>query len=135
MYVLDTDTLSNLTRRAPSGALIAKLANAPADQLFTSSITLGELVHGASRLRDRAAALLERIERLALPNLEILPFDEQAARRYGELRARLERQGTPIGEGDTRIASIALSHGFIVVTANLRYYQRVPDLRVENWLA
>lgn len=135
MNVLDTDTLSNLTRRAPSAALIARLAHEPTDRLFTSSITLGELVYGASRMEDRAAAFLERIERLALPNLEILPFDEQAARRYGELRARLERQGTPIGEGDTRIASIALTHGFVVVTANLRHYQRVPDLWVENLLA
>ncbi|MCL0060381.1 hypothetical protein M1N88_00625 [Dehalococcoidia bacterium] len=56
MYLLDTDILSNLLKRAPSTTLIAKLASMPIEQQFTSSITLGELVYGAYRLRTRASA-------------------------------------------------------------------------------
>lgn len=114
-YLLDTDVLRNLMKRRPSSALIARLARAPAEQQFTSSITLGELLYGAHR-SSRAEALLERIEGTLLPDLPVLPFDAQAARRYGKLRAELEQKGTPIGDADVRVAAIALTHGFKVVT-------------------
>lgn len=134
MYLLDTDILSNLAKRTPSTALIAKLASVPPEDQFTSSITLGELLYGAYRLPTRTSLFLERIEGALLPNLPVLPFDAAAARRYGELRADLERQGTPIGEADLRIGAIALSRGLTVVTGNVRHFQRIPDLSVENWL-
>lgn len=136
MYLLDTDILSNLMKRSPSTILIAKLASIPVDQQFTSSVTLDELVYGAHRLSPgRTDVLLEQLERTLLPNLPILPFDAAAAYQYGEVRAQLERQGTPLGEADLRIAAIALAHGFVVVTGNIRHFQRVPGLAVENWLA
>jgi predicted nucleic acid-binding protein len=134
MYLLDTDILSNLLRRAPSTALVIKLASIPPEQQFTSSITLGELVYGAYRLQERAGALLQRLDETLLPNLPILPFDASAARRYGEVRAELERRGTPMGDADLRIASIALTRDLTVVTANVRHFQKVPGLAVENWL-
>ncbi len=134
MYLLDTDILSNLMRRSPSSALVAKVAQIPPEQQFTSSVTLGELVYGAHRLRERTATLMQKIEDVLLPNLPILSFDAAAARRYGELRAELERRGTFIGDADMRIAAIALSHGLKVVTGNERHFQRVPELGVENWL-
>lgn len=134
MYLLDTDTLSNLLRRAPSPNLIARLAGVPPEQQFTSSITLGELIYGAYRLNERAADLLRRIDETLLPNLPVLPFDTAAARRYGEVRAGLERRGAPIGDADLRIGSIALARGLTVVTGNVRHFQRVPGLAVENWL-
>lgn len=134
MYLLDTNILSNLLRRVPSTTLIIKLASIPAEEQFTSSITLGELIYGAYRQRTRTDLLLEQIDRTLLPNLPILPFDDAAARRYGELRAELERQGTPIGDADVRIAAIALARGLTMVTGNVRHFQRVPGLPVENWL-
>jgi tRNA(fMet)-specific endonuclease VapC len=134
MYLLDTDVLSNLLRRAPSTALVAKLASVPHEQQFTSSIVLGELVYGAYRLKERAQALLQQLEATLLPNLPVLPFDAATALRYGELRTELERRGTPIGDADLRIASIALDHGFTVVTGNVRHFEKVPGLIVENWL-
>jgi tRNA(fMet)-specific endonuclease VapC len=134
MYLLDTDILSNLMRRAPSSALVAKVARVPPEHQFTSSITLGELVYGAHRLRERTAALLERIEDTLLPNLPVLPFDASAAGLYGEIRARLEQRGTPIGDADVRIAAIALAHRLKVVTGNERHFRRVPGLETENWL-
>ncbi|BBL78438.1 tRNA(fMet)-specific endonuclease VapC [Rubrobacter xylanophilus DSM 9941] len=77
---------------------------------------------------------MQKIEDTLLPNLPVLPFDAAAARRYGELRAELERLGTPIGDVDMRIAAIALTHGLKVVTGNERHFRRVPGLRMENWL-
>ncbi len=133
-YLLDTDILSNLLKRVPSATLIAKLASIPVEQQFTSSITLGELIYGAYRQRTRTDALLEQIENTLLPNLLVLPFNDAAARRYGEVRAQLERQGTPLADADLRIGAIALARGFTVVTGNVRHLQRVPGLVVENWL-
>ena len=134
MYLLDTDILSNLLKRAASTALIARLASVPPERQFTSSITLGELFYGAHRLVTRANLLLERLDRTLLPNLSTLPFDEAAARRYGEVRADLERQGMPLGDADLRIGSIALARNLTVVTGILRHFQRIPGLTVENWL-
>lgn len=123
MYLLDTDVLSNLMKRSPSSALIAKVARVSPEEQFTSSITLGELIYGAHRLKERTSALMEKIEDALLPNLRVLSFDIAAARRYGELRAELERLGTPIGDADVRIAAIALSHNLKVVTGNERHFR------------
>ena len=133
MYLLDTDVLSKLMKRAPASALVARLARVPPEDQFTSSVTLGELLYGAHR-SSRTAALQERIAETLLPELPVLPFDAAAARRYGELRAELERRGTPIGDADTRVASIALSRGLTVVTGNERHFRRVPGPEIENWL-
>lgn len=132
-YLLDTDTLSNLMRRVPKSSLISRLARVPPEEQFTSIVTLGELIYGALR-SDRAALLLERIEAVVPVDLPVLPFDALAARRYGGVRADLERKGTPIGDADLRIAAIALSRRLTVVTANERHFRKVPGLSVENWL-
>ena len=132
MYLFDTDVLSNLMKRAPSHDLSRRVGSAPVGGQFTSSITLGELIYGARR--RGSGNLLDKIEELVAAKLPILPFDAEAARRYGELRADLERQGTPIGDADIRIAAIALVRELIVVTGNVRHFQRIPSLTVENWL-
>lgn len=132
-YLFDTDTLSNLLRRAPSPGLLRRLATVPPDEQCTSSVTLSELLYGSHRLRERAAELVERIERTLVPNLAIVPFDADAARACGALRAELERRGTPIGDAYMRIASIALANDLIVVTGDTRHFERVPALQVENW--
>ena len=134
MYLLDTDVLSNLLKRSPSMSLITKLAAVPAESQFTSSITLGEVLDGARRRGPQADDLLTQIETRLLPELPVLPFDTTAARRYGEVRTELERRGTPLGDADLRIAAIALARGLTVVTGNIRHFQRVPGLQVENWL-
>ncbi|MCY3912228.1 MAG: PIN domain-containing protein [Chloroflexi bacterium] len=134
MYLLDTDVLSNLLKRAPSLALITKLAAVPAEWQFTSTITLGELLYGARRRGPLADHLLAQIESRLLPELPVVPFDAAAARRYGEIRSELEQRGTPVGDADLRIAAIALARGLTVVTGNERHFRRVPDLSVENWL-
>ncbi len=133
-YLLDTDVLSNLLRRAPSAALVRRLASVDPEDQSISSITLGELVYGAHRVPDRTADLLDQIDGDIGPELLVLPFDDLAARQYGEVRARLEQDGQPIGDADLRIAAIALVHDLTVVTGNVRHFQRALGLRVENWL-
>ncbi len=134
-YLFDTDTISELLRPAPSLELIRRLATTPPEDQATSSITLGELLYGALRNPERTAVLVERIERRVVSNLRILPFDAVAASEYGALRVQLERRGTPIGDADMRIASIALANDLTVVTGNVRHFERVETLRVENWIA
>ena len=134
MYLLDTDVLSNLLKRSPSIDLIVKLAAVPAERQFTSSITLGELIYGARRRGSLAHDYLRRIETRLLPDLPVLPFDSAAAWRYGAVRTELERRGLPLGDADLRIAAIALARNLTVVTGNVRHFQRIPGLPVENWL-
>ena len=134
MYLLDSDILINLIRRGPSTVLIAKLASVPPEQQFTSSVTLGELVYGAYKLQARTDYLLQQLEETLLPNLPVLPFDSAAARHYGQVRAELERRGMGVGDADLRIGCIALARGFTMVTGNVRHFQRIPGLTVENWL-
>ncbi len=133
-YLLDTDTLSGLMRRSPAPALLRRVASVPPEDQATSSITLGELLYGAHRLGERGRALLDKVAATVANNLPVLAFDDRAAREYGRLRADLEQQGTPIGDADMRIASIALVHGLTVVTGNIRHFQRVPGIQVESWL-
>jgi tRNA(fMet)-specific endonuclease VapC len=133
MYLLDTDILSNLMKRNPSVRLRARVASVPAEAQFSSSITLGELMFGAKK--KGSSRLVREVEDRVASYLPMLPFDADAARRYGDVRAELERRGTPIGDADLRIASIALARGLIVVTGNTKHFARVPDLILENWLS
>jgi predicted nucleic acid-binding protein len=132
VYCFDTDVLSATMRREPDLALVRRLAQLPPSEQFTTAITLGELLYGAERRgSDR---LREAVRGLVAGALTVLPFDEAAADIYGPLRARLEASGEPLDEPDLRIASIALARDLTLVTANVRHFDRVPDLRVENWL-
>jgi tRNA(fMet)-specific endonuclease VapC len=133
-YLLDTDVISNLVRRSPSPALLRHLALTEPSKQFMSTITLGELVYGAHRATERTADLLAKIDSVIIANLPVVSFDEAAAHQYGRIRAELERAGTPIGDADTRIAALALSRQLTVVTGNVRHFQRVAGLTVENWL-
>ena len=134
MYLLDTDILANLMGRCPSTALIAKLASVPPEQQCTSSITLEELLVGASRFGRRSAALVSEIDSRLIPNLQVLSFDAAAARRYGELHALLARKGSAVSETALRVAAIALVRDLTLVSAYTQYFKRVPGLSVENWL-
>ncbi len=134
MYLLDTDILANLMGRCPSTALIAKLASVPPEQQCTSSITLEELIVGASRFGRRSAALLSQIDVRLIPNLQVVPFDAAAARRYGELSASSARKGSPLGETALRVAAIAVVRDLTLVSGNPQYFKRLPGLSVENWL-
>lgn len=103
---------------------------APGD-IGISSITVSELLYGVAKSvqtgRNQAA-----LEKFLMP-LDILPYNEDAARHYGLTRAHLESQGTPIGPMDLMIAAHALSLNLTIVTNNVREFTRVPGLKVEDW--
>jgi len=65
--------------------------------------------------------------------LDIYAFNEQAAVKYGAIRAALEKRGKPINERDTQIASIALANSLCIVTHNTKEFSRIPKLTVEDW--
>lgn len=106
--------------------------NALAPTLCISAVTLGELSHGVEK-SSRHAQNAEELD-IFLSRVTLLPFDEKAARHYGQLRAELERVGTPCGPYDIQIGAHARSQGLIVVTNNRREFDRMPGLRVENWV-
>jgi tRNA(fMet)-specific endonuclease VapC len=131
MYLLDTDIISYLLREQPIAPLIRRAAQEPAEHQRMSTITIGEIGFGAYR-SGRPAFYLDRFKTL-LAALRVEPFDTDAAWRYAELRAELERRGKPLAEPDLRIASIALARRLVVVTHNVRHFARVPGLLVEDW--
>lgn len=129
-YLLDTNILSDLVRN-PHGLVAQKIAVAGEENICTSIIVASELRFGANKLGSkRLTTQLNTI----LSAIEILPLEEPADRRYGELRASLEKRGELIGPNDMLIAAHALMLDCVVVTANEREFSRVPKLRVENWL-
>ncbi len=91
------------------------------------------MLYGAERRASER--LRELVRELVVGALTVLPFDEAAADVYGRLRAQLESSGEPLAEPDLRIASIAIAGDLTLVTANLRHFERVPNLQVENWLS
>ena len=101
-------------------------------KICISSVTVGELAYGAEK-SERRRQNLDELD-IFLSRVTVLPFDEAAARHYGQLRTELERAGTPCGPYDTQIGAHARSEGLIVVTNNRREFDRMPGLRVENWL-
>jgi len=133
MYLFDTDTLSNLLAKRPSPRLLEKLAEVPAKQQFTSAITVGELLYGVYK-SPRADYYREKLERLVWPKVRIMPFDRRAAFEYGRLRAELERQGRPLAEPDLMIAAIGLARNLVLVTGNVKHFERVEGLTIEDWL-
>jgi len=132
-YCFDTDVLSAVLRRDPPLALVRRLARVPPTEQTTTAITVGELLYGAAR--RGSPALTRRVRELLESALSIVPFDRRAAEVYGELRALLEREGRRLDEPDLRIAAIARSRELTLVTGNVRHFERVPELVVENWLA
>ncbi|KPF65813.1 plasmid maintenance protein [Bosea sp. AAP35] len=129
-YMLDTDICIYLIKdKLPALRQHFKDANG---RICMSTVTLGELKYGAEK-SDRRAQNFEALERFA-DRMPVLPFDEQAAAHYGELRAALARAGTPCGPLDTQIGAHARSRGLIIVTNNRREFDRMPGLRVENWV-
>ena len=100
--------------------------------LAVSSITLAELMYGVQKSthqQKNKTALAEFIS-----PLEIMPFDEEAASRYGEIRAYLEKKGTPIGSLDMMIGAHAQCLNLMLVTNNKKEFSRIPHLKIEDWV-
>ncbi len=129
-YLLDTNICIYLINVRPPQVLDRFRREAIGD-IGVSAITAAELAYGVAKsgsARNRAA-----LEKFLAP-LEIAQFDAPAFWHYGEIRARLERRGKPIGALDTLIAAHALALGTTLVTNNEAEFSRVDGLRIENWV-
>jgi len=128
-YMLDTDICIYTINERPAGVLRAFQAHQSAG-LGISAVTAAELYFGVARTgSQRNLTALRRF----VGALEIAAFDAAAAEICGSLRAWLAAQGTPIGPYDTLIAAHAQAIGATLVSNNVREFERVPGLRVENW--
>ena len=131
LYLLDTDTCSYAIR-GTSGALDARLARESPEALAISAVTRAELMFGLERRGNPRA--LSTVVHGFLDRIAVMPWDTSSADHFGRLRAVLERGGTPIGIMDTMIASHALALKATLVTNNLKHFQKVARLRLENWV-
>lgn len=130
-HMLDTDTCIYLINRV-SADLDRRVDSARAG-LCISSIVFGELSFGLEKSRRKPENRMNLD--LLLAAIEVVSFDVTAAGDYGLLRAELERKGTPAGGNDTLIGAHARSLGLTLVTNNRREFDRMPGLKVENWVA
>ena len=129
-YLLDTNIVIYTIKNRPD--TLREIFNQHDGQMGISAVTRGELVFGAEHSQQPERNLAD-IEAMAA-RLDVLPFDEKAAVHFGQLRAELYRRGTPIGPYDMMIAGHARSLGLILVTNNIKEFERVPGLRIENWV-
>jgi len=130
-YLLDTNTCIYIINKKPP-SVIKRIQSKRPEQVAISSITVAELEYGVARSRfpeRNRAALTEFI----VP-FTIVDFDPAAAGHYGVIRASLEKRGKPIGPMDLLLAAQARSQNLILVTNNLKEFQRVEGLRAENWV-
>lgn len=131
-YMLDTDTCIYLRKRRPPG-VEERFRQLHPGEVVISTITYGELYNGALKSREASAALsnLQRLVEL----LPVMPVPATTGRHYGSIRSTLEKSGNIIGGNDLWIAAHALELNLVLVTNNTREFGRIPQLKLENWLA
>lgn len=129
-YMLDTNICIYAIKRKPE-QVFTRIKENLGNGLCISSITLAELEHGIAKsdYPEKNRASLTKF----LTILNVLPFDEGAAREYGKICAFLQKKGTPIGTMDVLIAGHARSKDYTIVTNNVREFERMAGLKIENW--
>lgn len=133
-YLLDTYVLIEFMCGTPS--IVSKILQTGFDKCCMSTISLHELYYGAYNAKKKSEKCfreeIARIEKL-LTKLTVLPLETNGV-IYGKIKYTLERKGLIIDEFDMVIAGHAISEGLTVVTDNLKHFNRVPGLKVENWM-
>ena len=129
-YLLDTNAIVALLNDSDS-TVARKLRTKTPDEVAISTIVIHELYYGAFK----SARKTENVKLVDSLHFNVVGFDKEDARRAGEIRAILATRGNPIGPYDVLIAGQASARGIILVTNNLREFERVPDLGVEDWSA
>lgn len=130
-YMLDTNICIYVIKKKPESVL-KKFHEEFNSGLCISMITLAELMHGAEKSQafEKNKAMIDEL----LETLPVLPLKNSVAYEYAKIRAYLEKRGTPIGVMDMLIAAHAKTEGLTLVTNNMREFERVPDLKLENWV-
>jgi tRNA(fMet)-specific endonuclease VapC len=129
-YLLDTNACVEYLRQRNS-AVVARIAATPATDIRLCSVVKAELYHGAHR-SQQVQSNLTKVDNFVRPFIS-LPFDDDAAREYGRIRADLERRGVVIGPYDLQVAAITLVHGLTLVTHNTTEFSHVTGLSLEDW--
>lgn len=129
-YMLDTNIVIYTIKNRPKQ--VREAFKQHENRMCISAVTLGELIYGAERSSQTERNLAD-IEGL-VARLEVASFEEHAAEHFGQLRAELFGIGQPIGPYDMMIASHARAMGLILVSNNMKEFERVPGLRVVNWV-
>jgi len=130
VILLDTNICIHVINARPP-AVLQRFRQHRMGEIGVCSVVAAELAYGVAK--SGSARNRQALEMFLAP-LVVLPFDEAALWVYGDLRAELERKGTPIGSLDTMIAAHALSQQSTLVTNNTREFARVPELALENWV-
>ena len=130
-YLLDTNICIYIAKKHPA-SVSEHFSQLITGTVGMSIITYGELVFGAEKSHSpkRVLLLLEQLSEL----IPVCPLPIHAAKHYGEVRSKLEKQGKPIGANDLWIAAHALALNVTLVTNNAKEFLRVPHLKVENWI-
>ena len=129
-YLLDT----NACIRYISGRSVPlrnKIIATPTNEISVCSIVKAEMFYGSMKSQNPQKSLKEQKE--FLDQFQSLPFDDEAALIFGELRADLAKKGTPIGAYDLQIAAIALANNLTLITHNTREFSRIGNLKIEDW--
>ena len=129
--LLDTNICIYFLNRKSEKLIEHFQSSAPAN-IRLSAITVAELYYGADKSKARIKN--RKIAEEFVSAFQIAPFDSTCCSHYSKIRNALEKSGKPIGPMDTLIASICLANNFILVTNNVKEFERVAHLRLENWL-
>lgn len=129
-FMLDTNICIYAIKNKPQ-QVMQQIQSNMENGICISSITLAELYHGVKKSSAPEKNAVALIKFLSI--LTVLPFDDRAALEYGKICAFLQRKGTPIGTMDMLISASAIAENKILVTNNVREFERVPGLRIENW--
>lgn len=129
-FLLDTNICIYIIKRKPQ-TVFDKFRKSLPGSIAISVITLAELQYGIKK-SSNPEQNRKALEQFLIP-LEVLEFSSKAAIEYGRIRASLEKVGTPIGPLDLLIAAHARSIGTTLVTNNIKEFNRVENLRIENW--
>jgi predicted nucleic acid-binding protein len=127
-YLIDSDTLIYFLKGIPE--VIERLTQIPPDALHTSRINATELLYGAYNAAriEKNLAIIEPF----LAQFTLLEFDETAARYFAQEKARLKKLGAPIADMDLMIASIAIANECVLITNNVKHFERVLGLKIER---
>lgn len=129
-YLLDTNICIYIIKKKPA-EVFGKFKNLTIGDVGISSITLAELQYGIEK-SSNPEKNRDALEKFLTP-IEIIDYGYEATFEYGKIRAELEKKGVPIGPLDMLIASHAKSLDVILVTNNVREFERIAGLRIENW--
>ncbi len=134
LYLLDTNIISEPLKVIPNQKVLDSLKINEGKTALCSPV-LHELQYGVDRLPSsrEKSFILEYIKSVIMPSLFIFPYESESAIIHAGLRAKLEAKGKTIGFVDSSIASIALVHNLILVTRNVKDFENIEGLKLENW--